>query len=81
MPKYDAVSTDPQVPLAEKPAIRQDPPKLVPISVNIPEDLRKSFRVHCAMLGIKLQDGIAEALREWIANHPTDTGNPPTHSE
>lgn len=49
---------------ASKPTMR------VPFGSYLPPDLQREYKARCVLLGIEMQDGLEEALRDWLAKHP-----------
>ncbi|WP_411107780.1 hypothetical protein [Streptomyces sp. cmx-4-9] len=45
-------------------------PARVPFGTYLPPELQREFKARCVLLGIEMQDGTEQAIREWLAQHP-----------
>lgn len=63
-PRYDTVPADTQIPTRKRPEPQK--PRLVTITVAIPEDIRRDLRVACAEQDMTIQEAAAAAFRAWI---------------
>lgn len=46
------------------------PTMRVPFGSYLPPDLQREYKARCVLLGIEMQDGLEEALRDWLAKNP-----------
>ncbi|WP_331718127.1 hypothetical protein [Streptomyces virginiae] len=53
-----------------KPARGAGKPARVAFGTYLPPELQREFKSRCVLLGIEMQDGTEQAIREWLAQHP-----------
>ncbi|MCY0947861.1 hypothetical protein [Streptomyces antarcticus] len=45
-------------------------PARVPFGTYLPPELQREFKARCVLLGIEMQDGTEQAIRDWLERNP-----------
>jgi hypothetical protein len=55
--------------MAEKTRTSDSPPTTKPVATRLPAELHWQFKIACLRAGVSMQEGFAQALREWVDRH------------